>query len=263
MSDVDGVGISVEGLTKRYGGVTAIDNASFAVAPGSLHGLIGPNGAGKSTMISVISGFQRADAGRIRFGDLELGRQSAVAVARLGLARTFQAATPFVGMTVRENLEVGLHTEYRSGIPGALFRTPRLRRENRAVAARAAELLVEYRLEGVADQAADQLPFGQLRFLEIARAAIRRPRAILIDEPAAGLNSVETGELTALLRDINRTGTTVLVIDHDVPFLFSLCDGITAMNFGAVIATATPDEISRHPTVRAAYLGHPEEKEPR
>jgi ABC-type branched-subunit amino acid transport system ATPase component len=247
--------LDLDRVSKRFGGVTAVDSASFTVTAGSLHGLIGPNGAGKSTLIGLISGFLRADAGRIRLGERELGKLSAVAVARLGLARTFQAATPFTGLSVRENLEVGLHTDYASGVPGALFRSPRLRRENRAVAARAAGLLADYDLADVADHPAEDLPFGRLRFLEIARAVARQPRVLLLDEPAAGLNGNETAQLADLLRKINGAGTTVLVIDHDVPFLFGLCDRITAMNFGSVIASDVPDAISRHAEVRAAYLG--------
>ena len=260
LDQVIGLGLRIEGLTKRFGGVTAVNDVSFEVAPGEIHGLIGPNGAGKSTLLALMSGFHRPDRGHVILGDTEISGRSLLTVARGGIARTFQAATPFSGLTVRENLQVGLHSLYKSGVPGVLLRSPRLRREERQVAARTRELLRQYGLGSIAERSASDLPFGQLRFLEIARAVAREPRILLLDEPAAGLSGAETSELAALLRKINEAGTTILVIDHDVPFLFGICANVTAVDFGRVLASGPPEQIAADADVRAAYLGQQTEE---
>jgi len=255
MTSTTGAALTLDKVTKRFGGVVAVNDVSFSVAPGSIHGLIGPNGAGKSTLVSLISGYQRADGGTIRLDDVAITGVSPLRIALRGLARTFQAATPLQGMTVRENVEVGLHTTYTAGLARTLLRGPGVRREDRECRAATVELLARYGLTESADRLAADLPFGQLRFLEIARAIAREPRILLLDEPAAGLDQTETSALADLLRHVNGEGTTVLVIDHDVPFMFSLCHDVTVVNFGSVIASGVAAEVARDPVVRDAYLG--------
>jgi ABC-type branched-subunit amino acid transport system ATPase component len=253
--------LAVTGATKRFGGVTAALDVSLTVAIGTIHGLIGPNGAGKSTVIGLISGFIKPDSGDIRFDDRDLTALKPADIAQLGVARTFQQATPFGGLTVLENVMVGMHTRYRATITSVLFRTPRMRRENAEITRAAHRLLEEFDLTADADVDAAGLPFGKLRFLEIARAVAMRPRVLLLDEPAAGLNSLETERLGILIRRLAERGTGILLVDHDVPFVFGLCDRMTVMNFGSVIATGDPAKVFHNPAVHEAYLGTPAEME--
>ncbi|WP_210492979.1 ABC transporter ATP-binding protein [Patulibacter sp. SYSU D01012] len=246
--------LTVRGLTKRYGGVTAVSEASFDVQAGEIHGLIGPNGAGKSTMLGLISGFVPADEGSVRYGDEELVGTSALRTVRAGVSRTFQEATPLKGLSVFDNVLVGLHTHGRTGVLSQVLRTGALRRDERRLADRALALLEKVGITADPRTDAADLSFGQLRFLEIARALATAPSLLLLDEPAAGLNQVETERLGALIGEIRAEGTGVLLIDHDVPFVFGTCDRITAIDFGRIIASGTADEIEAHPTVRAAYL---------
>lgn len=247
----------LSGVTKRFGGLVAVAELSLAVAVGRIHGLIGPNGAGKSTAIGLISGFLRPHAGRISFGPHDLTRLSPSAIARLGLSRTFQQATPLAGLTVFENVLVGMHTRYRTSLGAVLVRSPGARREALALAREVEELLALFGLEAQAETDARNLTFGQLRFLEIARAIAMRPRLLLLDEPAAGLNDVERERLAALIRRFRDDGVGMLLVDHDVPFVFDLCDRMTVMNFGSVIASGDPDAVHRDQAVREAYLGEP------
>lgn len=249
----------VENVTKRYGGVIAVSEASFAIEPGEIHGLIGPNGAGKSTMLGLISGFTRPDSGAIRYGDRELAGLPALDIVRAGIARTFQGATPLAGMTVLENALVGLHTRGTSGILAAMVRSPRERAEESRLRERAAEALAAMGVDLPPAADASDLSFGQLRFLEIARALGSDPQLLLLDEPAAGLNAHETAELGRLIVSLGERGIAVLLVDHDVPFVFTTCRTITVMDFGRIIANDTPAEIERDPAVRAAYLSTEEE----
>ncbi len=247
--------LTVAAVSKRFGGLVAVSEASLAIRGGRIHGLIGPNGAGKSTMIGLLSGFLRPDAGRIDFSGHDLTRLTPAAIARLGVSRTFQQAAPLLGLTVRENVMAGLHLHYRSGIASVLLRLPAMRREARDLAAAAYALLERVGLAGEADAQAGMLTFGKLRFLEIARAMAMRPRIILFDEPAAGLNQPESAQLAGILRELRAEGIGILLVDHDVPFVFDLCDEITVMDSGAVIAAGDPDRIYADPRVRDAYLG--------
>jgi len=245
----------IERVSKRFGGLVAVDELTIAVAEGRVHGLIGPNGAGKSTTIGLVTGFLRPDAGAIRFGPNDLTRLSPSSVARLGISRTFQQATPLSGLSVFENVLVGLHTSYRAGLGAVLARTPSARREARDMVAAAERLLGLFGLEALAAADARNLTFGQLRFLEIARAIAMRPRILLLDEPAAGLNDVERAKLADLIRRFRDEGIGMLLVDHDVPFVFELADEMTVMNFGSVIASGEPGAVRRDPAVREAYLG--------
>lgn len=247
--------LAIEGVTKRFGGLVAVSELSLTVSVGQIHGLIGPNGAGKSTTIGLISGFLRPDAGSITFGNENLLRMTPSAIARLGISRTFQQATPLGGLSVFENVLVGMHTRYRAGIASVLLRAPAARREAEALTRSVEELLALFGLEAQADSDARNLTFGQLRFLQIARAIAMRPRMLLLDEPAAGLNEVERDKLATLIRCFRDQGMGMLLVDHDVPFVFSLCDRMTVMNFGSMIASGDPDKVRRDPAVREAYLG--------
>jgi ABC-type branched-subunit amino acid transport system ATPase component len=242
-------------VSRIFGGLTAVSSASLTLRPGTVHGLIGPNGAGKSTLIGIASGFIKPSAGQVLLAGRDISVLDPTRIAQLGLVRTFQQATPITGLTVLENVMVGMHLHYRSGIAAVLFRTPAMRREAREREAAARSALDEFELGADADQDAADLPFGKLRFLEIARAVVMQPRLLLLDEPAAGLNVIETERLAAIIRVQAAQGTGILLVDHDVPFVFSLCDHVTVMNFGSVIASGKPDAVYRDKVVREAYLG--------
>jgi branched-chain amino acid transport system ATP-binding protein len=247
--------LDVAGAHKRFGGVPAVVDVSLQVVAGGVSGLIGPNGAGKSTLLSIASGFVRPDAGSVRLDGAELVGKSPVRISRLGLARTFQQAAPLAGLTVLDNVLVGLHRAYRGGPLAALLRTPRMRRQERELTGRARALLAEVGLDEKTDVDAADLTFGQLRLLEIARSLASGPRVLLLDEPAAGLNRVESDRVAQVIVGTSRRGVGVLVVDHDVPFLLDICQHITCMDSGKVIASGTPSEIEKSPAVRAAYLG--------
>ena len=242
-------------VTKAFGGVVAVDDVSLTVDPSTVYGLIGPNGAGKSTLISLLSGFTRPDDGEIRFHGQDVTRLGPARLARLGLARTFQAATPLAGLTVLENVQVALTSKYRSGLLCVLARTPAMRREAKALAAQARALLAEFGLLADADRPARDLSFGKLRYLEIARALATGPKLLLLDEPAAGLNQVEVDELAALISRARADGIAVLLVDHDVSFLFSICDRVTVLNFGKVVTSGSAAEVQSSELLREAYLG--------
>jgi ABC-type branched-subunit amino acid transport system ATPase component len=247
--------LKLESVSKSFGGVRAVQAASLTVQSGSVHGLIGPNGAGKSTLIGLVTGFIDVDSGQITFEGERIDDKLPADIARLGIARTFQQATPIVGLTVLENIMVGQHVEYHASMASVLFRTPSMRREARAIRDRAEQLLQEFGLSEEADAPAVGLPFGKLRFLEIARSVAHRPKILLLDEPAAGLNAVETERLGGLIRNLCQSGVGILLVDHDVPFVFGLCDTVTVMNFGSVIASGDASTVYREPAVREAYLG--------
>jgi ABC-type branched-subunit amino acid transport system ATPase component len=247
--------MEVSAVSKAFGGVLAIDDVSLAIGTRSIVGLVGPNGAGKSTLISLMSGFMRADRGTITFDGHSVADFGPAKLARLGLTRTFQAASPLARMTVLENVLVGLSARYSSGFGAVLFRSPSMRREEKVLRAEASALLERFHLADIANEPARDLPFGRLRFLEIARAAANRPRLLLLDEPAAGLNQREVEELAVLIRDLREAGTSVLLVDHDVSFLFGLCDEVTVLNFGTVVASGPSAQVRGSQELRSAYLG--------
>lgn len=248
----------MEHVSKSFGGVRAVDDVSFTIAADTVFGLVGPNGAGKSTMISLISGFARPDGGSIRFGSHDVTRLAPARLAQLGLVRTFQAATPLAGLTVLENIQVALTSKYRSGLASVLARTPRMRREAAQLRDDARQLLGAFGLLADADRPARDLPFGKLRYLEIARALAAGPKLLLLDEPAAGLNQQEVERLAAQIRQVRADGVTVLLVDHDVSFLFGLCDEVTVLNFGEVIVSGPAAWVRESEQLRDAYLGQAE-----
>jgi len=242
--------LEVRRLTKRFGGLTAVAGLDFNLRDGEILGLIGPNGAGKTTTFNIIAGTYAADEGEIRFaGDSILGLPPHQ-IARRGLMRTFQHNRPFSGMPVLENVMVGAHTQFR--------RNPFSRKasgEEQKQRRRAEELIEFVGLAGLRDADVGTLSFGQGRLLEIARALAGEPRAILFDEPAAGLTAAELDRLAGIIRGIAERGIAVLLIEHDMRFLLPLAHRVVVLNFGARIAQGTPQEVRSDRAVMDAYLG--------
>jgi branched-chain amino acid transport system ATP-binding protein len=247
--------LSVQNLTRRFGGLVANDDISFDVPAGMLFALIGPNGAGKTTLFNMIAGALAPTAGRIRFDGADITGLSPHRIAGRGLIRTFQLVQLFRDLTVAENVEVGFHGVTRGGPGAAILRPGWMRAQEAQVRRDARELLAFVGLGKVADASASELPYGQQRLLEVARALAAGPRLLLLDEPAAGLNAQETEALADTIRRIRDRGITVLLIEHDMSLVMRIAERIVVLDFGRRIAEGTPAEIKAHPDVIAAYLG--------
>jgi branched-chain amino acid transport system ATP-binding protein len=247
--------LRLEGITRRFGGLVALDNVSLEIPGQGLSAVIGPNGAGKTTLFNMISGFMPPSAGRVHFNGDDITGQPPETIARRGLIRTFQLVQLFEGLTVLENVKVGCHLHTRGGLLAALVPTRAARAEEAAVDAEARRLLAETGLTAQAETFAAVLPYGQKRLLEITRALAARPKLLLLDEPAAGLNRQETDALAALLRRIAAAGTAILLIEHDMNLVMKVADNIAVLDFGRLIAKGSPEEVRRNPDVIAAYLG--------
>ncbi|MCW5688554.1 MAG: ABC transporter ATP-binding protein [Pseudolabrys sp.] len=242
-------------LTKRFDGLVANNAIDLEVPQGSLFAVIGPNGAGKTTFFSMVSGFLSPTSGSIEFDGRDITRVPQHEIAAMGLVRTFQLVQLFKGMSVAENVEVGCHLATKGGVAASLFRPAWFRKQELEVRERAHELLEFVGLSAQADLDAELLPYGQQRLLEVARAMAAKPKLLLLDEPAAGLNTQETEGLAHIIQKINAQGTTVLLIEHDVALVTRIAHRIAVLDFGRKIAEGTPDEIKAHPEVIAAYLG--------
>jgi branched-chain amino acid transport system ATP-binding protein len=247
--------LSLQSVTRRFGGLVAVDSIDLEVADGGVTAVIGPNGAGKTTLFNLISGFQTPDSGRIIFAGNDITARPPEAIAAAGLVRTFQLVQLFQNLSVLENIQVGCHLHTEGGFWSALMRTRRTRQAERQVEARARELLGFVGLETAADAEASALAYGQQRLLEIARSLAARPRLLLLDEPAAGLSADETRRLSAAIRAIAKRGTTVLLIEHDMKLVMNTADTIAVLDFGRKVAEGPPVQIRQDPAVIAAYLG--------
>lgn len=247
--------LEIRGITQRFGGITALEEISFAVAKGEITGVIGPNGAGKTTLFNIITGIYTQSAGNIFLEGKDISRFPAERLAALGLVRTFQNIELFGNMTVIENVMLGLHTRSSCGILACMSKMPWHLKEERRIREQALMWLEFCGIADLADQKASNLPFGKGRLLEIARAMAVNPKIMLMDEPAAGLNNRETGELAELVRKIRAEGVTVILVEHDMELVMDICDRIVVLNLGRKLAEGTPREIQGNPAVISAYLG--------
>jgi len=248
--------LAVQGLTIRFGGVTALENVSFEVARGAICGLIGPNGAGKTTLFNCISRLYDPAAGSITFDGRPLLNCARHELVALGVARTFQNVALFSTMTVRENVCVGAHAIGGGGFLANALGLPRARREERRIAERAEALIEEFGLQEVADRPAGALPFGIRKRVELARALAEAPKLLLLDEPAGGLNHSEVDGLADEIRSIrDRRGVAVLLVEHHMNLVMRVSDQVVALDFGRVIAKGKPDEVRANRDVVRAYLG--------
>lgn len=250
--------LSVKGVTQKFGGLTALSDIDMEVEPGEIIGIIGPNGAGKTTLFNVITGIYAPTDGRIFLQDTDITGMKPYLVSRAGFARTFQNLRLFGRLSVRDNVIAGMHARLDCSLLDTFFYTKKKRRTEEYAQKRSEELL---KLMGLWEQRyeyASSLPYGSQRRLEIARALAAEPKLLLLDEPAAGMNEIETTQLAEIVKQLKAMGYTILVIEHDMKFVMNICERLYVLNYGRLICQGTPDVVSKDHNVIKAYLGEEE-----
>jgi len=247
--------LGAEGIAKRFGGVQALSDVSFHIGEGEIYGLIGPNGAGKTSLFNVLTGIYAPDGGTFTFDGKPLMGLKPNQIAERGIARTFQNIRLFANLSALENVMIGRHVRTHATVLGAIFRGPRTRAEEKAIEQRGYELLDYVGVQKRANDLAKHLAYGDQRRLEIARALATDPRLLALDEPAAGMNATETAALKKLLERIRQDGTTILLIEHDMKLVMSVCDRVMVLDYGKKIAEGPAAAVQKDEKVIAAYLG--------
>ncbi len=247
--------LETKALTKRFGGLLAVNSFDLEVEQGEILGLIGPNGAGKSTVFALVSGFLPVTSGRVVFDGKDITNHAPFRIARAGIARAFQQSLTFTGMTVLDNVLVGFHKIHRAGLASSVVRSKRARGEERELERKAIEILEFLGIAALRDEKPESLPHGHQKALGVAIALASEPKLLLLDEPATGMNPSESDMMISHIRQVRDRGVTVVVVEHDMRVVRSVCDRLVCMNFGQKLCEGDPDYVTSHPEVCEAYLG--------
>ncbi len=252
--------LEIDNLKMQFGGLVAVNNVSISVEKGEIHGLIGPNGSGKTTIFNVLSGYYKPTGGTITFEGKKISGLPSYKITGTGFARTFQNLRLFSSMTVLDNILVGMGLHSKNNLWQAVFDPIAIKREEEAFINKAKSLMDLVEIKGLASYQATSLPYGNQRRLEIARALATDPKVLLLDEPAAGLNEIETEQLREILLKIHKSGVTIFIVEHDMKLVMSICDTITVLDYGKKIAEGSSSQVRTDPLVIKAYLGEEEDR---